>query len=79
MVEKKKEKKVKTAKKEAKKEADTNESQSAEDITKAMVENIKANMADPNFEADRERVNSEAAEKALKKHGLLKDKPKPSK
>ncbi len=76
---KEKEKKVIEEKESSKKEAETNNSQSAEEIAKAMVENMKANMEDPNFEIEKERRQSEAAEEALKKHGLLKEKKKPSK
>jgi hypothetical protein len=40
--------------------------QSAEEIAKAMVENMKANMANPNFWAEKEERQQEALDKVLK-------------
>jgi len=41
--------------------------QKAEEIAKIMVENMKANMADPDFWLKRERIRQEAFKKVLKK------------
>jgi len=40
---------------------------SAEEVAKIMVENMKANMADPDFWLKRERIRQEALNKVLKK------------
>jgi hypothetical protein len=46
---------------------------SAREVAEAMVENMKANMADPNFLDERERRLSEAAKEVLKKRKNSKD------
>ena len=43
-------------------------STSADEIAAAMVANMTANMADPNFNQEREQRLQEAAEKVLKTH-----------
>ena len=43
-------------------------SSKVDEVAKAMVANMKANMADPNFEQEYEQILQEAAEKALKMH-----------
>ena len=40
--------------------------QNAEEVAKIMVENMKANMADPDFWLKRERIRQEALNKVLK-------------
>jgi hypothetical protein len=49
------------SKKKEKKEKD----ETAEDIAKIMVENMKANIADPDFWLKRERIRQEAFKKVL--------------
>ena len=49
--------------KKEKKEKDQN----AEEIAKIMVENMKANMADPDFWLKRERIRQKALDEVLKK------------
>lgn len=46
---------------------------SAREVAEAMVENMKANMADPNFLNEREKRLSEAAKKVLRKRKDSKD------
>jgi len=46
-------------------EKEKNKNQRAKEIAKIMVENIKANMADPEFWEKRERIRQEAADKVL--------------
>ena len=41
--------------------------QSAEEVAKAMVENMKANMENPNFLDEREKLLQDAADEVLKK------------
>ena len=41
--------------------------QSAEEVAKAMVENMKANMENPNFWDEREKLLQDAADEVLKK------------
>ncbi len=41
--------------------------QNAEDIAKIMVENMKANMADPDFWLKKERIRQKALKEVLKK------------
>lgn len=41
--------------------------QNAEEIARIMVENMKANMADPDFWLKRERIRQKALEEVLKK------------
>ena len=40
--------------------------QAAEDVAKAMAENMKKNMEDPNFIRDKERMFQEVADKVIK-------------
>ena len=47
--------------------------QRAEEIARIMVENMRANMADPDFWLKKERIRQKAAEKVLKKRRKRED------
>jgi hypothetical protein len=52
---------------EKKKSESSKKNDKAEEIAKIMVENMKANMANPNFLLEKERRLQEAANKVIKK------------
>ncbi len=52
---------------EEEKEKSAKKNQTAEEVAKILVENMKANMADPEFWDKRERRLQEAADKVLEK------------
>ena len=51
-----------------------NKNQSAKEIAEIMVENMKANMANPDFLIERERIRQKAAHKVLKERKERKEK-----
>lgn len=59
--------------KEEEKISSKSKNQTAEDVAKSMVENMKKNMEDPNFLRDRERILQKVTDEVLKKREIKKD------
>lgn len=59
--------------KEEEKKSSKSKNQTAEDVAKAMVENMKKNMEDPNFLDDKERMLQKVRDSVLKKREKKRD------
>ncbi len=58
---------------EEEKKSSESKKQTAEDVAKAMVENMKKNMEDPNFLDDKERMLQKVRDSVLKKREKKRD------